>query len=458
MITQVVSFFSQERNFYTTLIRLGVPVALQNFLSAFLALIDNMMVGQLGNVVIASVGLANQFYFVLLLMMIPIGSAVSLFASQFWGKKNVKPIRQVMLLGLGLSFIASFSFFASAFFAPEFVMGLFSEDPRVIQSGSVYLKIVSLSYLPLAINFCIASTLRSIHAVKIPLFANATGILLNTILNYLLIYGKFGLPELGVAGAAIATVIAQALSLIIILSSARFKYPDIFKWSNQLWNISADLVRRFFAQAGILLAKDLVWALGITAYMIIYARISTDAAAAMNITSVVRELAIVIFIGIGSASQIVIGNAIGANQKEAAQQYAVKFLLNALILGFIVGMILILSRHLILAPYKVSPEVVHGATGVMIVFGASLAVNVYNMVAVMGVMRPGGDNFFCAIMDIIAVWLIGFPLAIFSGLIWKMSLIWVFSFITLQELFKMVLLTRRLKSRLWIRNLIDDIE
>jgi putative MATE family efflux protein len=458
MIKKVVSFFSHERDFYKTLIKLGIPVALQNFFSAFFGLIDNIMVGQLGDVSVASVGLANQFYFVLVLIMIPIGGAVSIFASQFWGKKNTKPIPQVMILGLGLSVVASLVFFISAFFAPEFVMRLFSRDAKVIESGSVFIKIISISYIPLAVNYCIASTLRSIHAVKMPLFANAVGILLNTTLNYLLIYGNFGFPKLGINGAAISTVIAQTLALIIILTSAVVKYPDIFRWTSQVWKISTDLVRRFFAQAGILIAKDLIWALGITTYMIIYARMSTDAAAAMNITSVVRELAIVIFIGIGCASQIVIGNAIGADKKEEAHQYAVKFLLNTFIIGFIVGIILILSRYLILSPYKVSSEVVHGASGVMIVFGASLAVNVYNMVAVMGVMRPGGDNFFCTVMDIVAVWMIGFPLALLSGLVWKMPLIWVFTFVTLQELFKMVLLTRRLKSRLWIRNLVDDIE
>lgn len=457
MIKQAIGFFSQERDFYKTLLRLGVPVALQSFLSAFLGLIDNIMVGQLGNVAVASVGLANQFYFVLLLMMIPIGSAVSLFASQFWGKKNVNPIRQVMILGLGVSLLASFAFFTAAFFAPGFVMRLFSQDSKVIESGRDYIKIVSLSYIPLAINYCLASTLRSIHAVKLPLYANAVGILSNTILNYLLIYGKFGFPTLGVAGAAVATVVAQTLALVIIITSAMIKHSDLFRWTREVCIVSADLVRRFFVQVGILLAKDLVWALGITAYMVIYARMSTGAAAAMNITSVVRELAIVIFVGIGSAGQIVIGNAIGANKKEEAYRYAVKFLLNALILGFIVGIVLILSRYLILSPYKVSAEVIKGASGVMIIFGASLAVNVYNMVAVMGVMRPGGDNFFCAVMDIIAVWIIGFPLALLSGLLWKMPLIWVFSFITLQELFKMFLLTQRLKSRLWIRNLVDDI-
>ena len=438
--------------------KLAVPVALQNLLSAFLGLIDNIMVGQLGDVAVASVGLANQFFFVLLLIMQPIGGAVSLFASQFWGKNNVKPIRHVMILGLGLSILASFGFFVAAFFAPESVMRLFSEDPRVIESGSIYIRIISLSYIPLAVNFCIASTLRSIYAVKIPLYANMTGILLNSLLNYLLIYGNFGFPKLGVAGAAIATVIAQALSVTIILTSAVIKYPDIFKWTNQVGKMSADLVRRFSVQAGTLLAKDLIWALGITTYMIIYARMSTDAAAAMNITSVIRELAIVLFIGIGCASQVVIGNFIGANKKEDAYQYAVKFLINTLVLGFIVGIIIILTRHLILSPYKVSNEVTVGASGVMIVFGATLAINVYNMVAVMGVMRPGGDNLFCAIMDIIAVWIIGFPLALLSGLVWKMPLIWVFSFVTLQEVFKMGLLTWRLKSKLWIRNLVNDIE
>lgn len=262
---------------------------------------------------------------------------------------------------------------------------------------------------------------------------------------------------MGVAGAAIATVIAQTAALFYLVFRTHAIMPDLFHAAGRILEISRDLVRRFVIQTGTMIGKDLIWVLGISVYMAIYARIGTDAAASMNITSVVRNLAVVLFAGIANASQILVGNNIGANNSRKAYVYASKFLKITLALGVIFGILIILTRYLFLTPYKVSWDVISGAAGVMLVYGISLLFYVYNMVAVMGVMRPGGDNFFCAIMDTVAVWFIGLPLALLAGFVWKLPLLWVFGFISLQEVFKALLLTWRFRSRKWIHNLVNDI-
>jgi putative MATE family efflux protein len=356
-----------------------------------------------------------------------------------------------------LALVSSLMFFSGAFFAPQLIMGFFSNDPAVIRLGGIFLTICAFSYIPMALNFCLAAALRSMHEVHIPLQSNIFGIAVNTSLNYLLIFGKLGFPAMGVAGAAIATVIAQTSALLFLIFRTYSVKPDLFHGIEGIFKISKDLIKRFIIQTFTMIGKDLIWVLGMSLYMAIYARIGTDAAASMNITGVVRNLAVVLFGGIANASQILVGNNIGAGKKPKAYRYASKILKITLVLGVIFGLIIILARSIFLLPYRVSGDVVSGAAGVLLIYGVFLIFYVYNMVAVMGVMRPGGDNFFCAVMDTIAVWFIGLPLALLTGLAWKMPLAWVFGFISLQEVFKAILLTWRFRSRKWIHNLVHDI-
>ncbi|MDC7219396.1 MAG: MATE family efflux transporter [Spirochaetales bacterium] len=445
---------ASRKDFYKTLYRLALPVTLQSFLSSFLGLIDNIMVGQLGDVAVASVGLANQFFFVLLLMMIPISSGVSLFAAQFWGTGDMARIQKVTFLGLFLTLISSLFFFILAFFTPHFPMGWFTRDDSVIALGSSYLHIVCWGYLPVGLNFCLSAALRSTQEVKIPLYASMAGVLLNTLLNYLLIYGNWGFPRLGVPGSALATVIAHSTALGILLIVTFMRKRDYFRNLGQVFHLSRELGKRFFSQTAILIAKDLIWAVGISAYMMIYARMSTDAAASMNITNTVRELVIVVFIGVSTASHIVIGNKIGKGDLEGAYHEGRRYLRLSLILGLIVGLGLILLRTIILMPYKVSEPVATGAMNVMLVYGLFFGLYAYNQVFVMGILRPGGDNLFCALMDILAIWGIGFPLALVSGLIWKLPVEYVFALISVQEIFKSGIMIFRFRSRKWIHRVI----
>lgn len=446
-----------DRDFFRTLVRLGLPVALQSFFTAFLALVDNIMVGQLGAGAVAAVGLAGQYFFVLLLILIPIGGGIGVFAAQFWGRGDLERVQKVAALGLGLALVFAAAFFAVAALAPGRVMGVFSLDPAVVEDGAAYLRFACWGYLPVAVNFCLAAALRSLREVRLPLYAGVVGVALNTALNYLLIYGACGFPRMGVPGSGLATAISQTVALLVLAVAVARKRPELFRSLGQAARPSLELARRFFAQTGVMLAKDLVWALGITAYMVVYARIGTAAAASMNITNTVRELAIVLFIGIASASQVVIGNMIGAGRGAEAQAEARKFLAVAAAAGLAVGLALAAARGWILLPYRAAGPAADGAMDVMLVYGLSLGLAAYNQVFVMGVMRPGGDNAFCALMDAVAVWLIGLPLAILAGLVWRLPVAWVFALVTAQELFKAALLTGRFRGRRWMRSLVDGV-
>ncbi len=454
---KITLYFEKEREFYRSFFKIAVPVVLQNLMAASFSLIDNIMVGQLGDAPVASVGLANQYFFILFLLMQGVCGGTSIFVSQFWGKKDLHHIKSILGLGLILATASSFLFFITAFLFPQSIMSFFSNDPAVINLGVKFLRIYSFSYVLTAVNLCFAAALRGMHEVIIPMQANMIGIVINTSLNYLLIFGNFGFPAMGVEGAAVSTVIANCVALLFQIFRIYKKRPELIKGIREIFSISKDLVHRFFVQTGIMIGKDMIWAIGVSVYMAIYARMGTEVAASMNITTTVRNLSTVLFIGIANACQIMIGNSIGGNSRERAYQYASRYLRITVVLSLILGLMIIASRHFVLLPYKVSGSVIHGASNVLFVYGLYFLFYVFNMVAVMGVMRGGGDNLFCGIMDTIAVWFIGMPLALLGGFVWKLPIEWVFALISIQEIFKAILLTTRFISGKWINNLVHDI-
>lgn len=448
---------SIDTEYYSTFLKISVPVALQSFISASLNLIDNIIVGQLGDAYIAGVGLANQFYFILNLILLGVSGGAAIFISQFWGNKNIANIKKVLGLSLILAVSSAAIFFLAAVLMPQKILSIFSTDAEVIRLGSSFLRIVSFSYILTAISTCYATTLRSTGNAALPMTASIIAIIINTALNYILIFGKLGFPSYGVAGSATATVIARIVELLILLIIVYVKKSIAAAKLKELFDIPSALFKRFMTTSGAVIFKDVIWALGTTAYMIIYARLGTEAIASINIVQTVRQLSFVLFTGIANACLIMVGNQIGANRQDTAFAYAKRFLKMTVFFGIAIGITVILSRNLLLSPYHVSNGTIKGAYNVLFVCGILLFFDVFNMVSVVGIMRSGGDINFCIVMDMIAVWAIGLPLAIIGGIILKLPVEWVFTLISLQELFKFVLCLKRFVSRKWINNLVHDL-
>jgi putative MATE family efflux protein len=445
-----------DRNFYKTFFKLAVPVTLQYFFAASLNLIDNIMVGQLGAIELAAVGLANQVYFLLLLFLLGISGGASIFASQFWGAQDIKNVRRILGLSTIISAASALVFFLVSFFNAQAIIGLFSDDAAVIKLGGEFLATSSFSYVLMAITACYAAVLRSAGEVKLPMMVNIIALVANTVLNYVLIFGRFGLPELGVKGSAIATLIARLVEILLLLTIAyRYKYIVAAKLS-ELVDISADMVKRFVNTTGTVVVKDVIWAIGVILYMVIYAKMGTEVVAAVNIVTTIRQLAFVLFNGIAGACLVMVGHQIGAGNDDKAFLDAKRLLILTSLIGVVVGVLTIAGSKLILSPYNVSANVLRESQAILFVFALFIPFTVFNMVAVVGVLRSGGDAMFCLIMDLVAVYVIGMPLAFLGQSVWKLSVAAVFALITAQELFKFVLCWMRFISKRWINNLITE--
>lgn len=452
------TIYNIDKAFYRTLVTIAIPIAVQNLISSSLNMIDTIMIGQLGETEIAAVGLANEIFFLLNLFLFGVCSGSAIFFAQFWGKRDISNIKRVLGLSLVCGVTISLIFTFVAALIPEKVLKIFTEDQKVIELGSQYARIVCISYIMTAITYSYAFALRNTGQPKVPMFISGCAVLINSILNYALIFGHFNAPELGVRGAAIATVIARGAEMILIVAIVYLnKYPIGAKMS-EIFDIDRAFTKKFFKTTLPVICNEMLWALGVSAYTMVYARMGTGVIAAVNIASTVERLAMVLFIGMGHACAFMVGKEIGAHNDEKAYYNGKKIATLGPVMGIATGAILIGFSEQIISIYRVSPFVHDAAKSVLIACAIIMPIRAFNYINIVGVLRGGGDTRFSLILDACGVWLFGVPTAIITGIILKMPISYVY-FLTIaaEQVFKFVFGTRRFAAKHWLNNLVEDV-
>ena len=444
--------FQFDRIYLRALFTLALPIIIQNGISSSLNAIDVMMLGQMGEVPVAAVGLANQVFFLFSFMLFGVSSGAAIFSAQFWGKNDLPGIRRVLGLALLLNTGAALLFMLAALVLPRQVLAIYTADPAVIATGTGYLRIVGWSYLLTAVSFSFSSTLRATGNVRLPMAASVPAITFKTGLSYLLIFGRLGLPALGVQGAALATLLARALECAVLVTAAyRLKTPAGARL-RELLDVRRDFLSGFLRLAMPVAVNETLWSLGISVYNFAYARIGTESIAAVNIASTLEGMAFVIFIGISDATGILIGNKIGAGEKDTAFLYARRTITLATLTALAVGGLILLLRGPLLTLYAVSDQALDYASRILLVMGFTLWVRVSNMTLIVGVLRSGGDTRFGLIVDIGTVWAVGVPLALLGVFVLRLPVYWVYLMVMSEEVIKYVLALRRFLSGRWMRD------
>jgi len=446
-----------NKEFVRKFLTIAIPMSLQQLMISSLSMVDTIMVGKLGDLAIASVGIGSQVYFVVNLFLLGVGGGCSMFASQFFGKQDYGSIKKVVCLGLCTGVIIVILFTVIIFNYPTKTISLFTNDITIVNNGLTYLKIISLSFVLVTITTVYSSIIRSIGNAILPMLISFVGITLNTVLNYILIFGKLGAPQLGIKGAAIATLVSRIVEMTLLLLLIYVQKGFAAATLRDLFSIPTSLFKRFLSQSGLMVSKDLVWGIGTTMYIGVFGRISMESLAAINIQQVTSSLMYVFIYGIAQACLIIVGQHLGKGEKSIAYDYALFFRRIAVFVGIIVSIIMILIRPIIIKPFNVSESVITLVYGMLLVKGLAFSLVCYNNISVIGILRSGGDTMFCLVMDVFAVWVIGLSLAIVTGLVFKASAVWVLVAITSQEIFKAILLNRRVKSRKWLNSLVHDI-
>lgn len=447
----------ESKSLYKTLARVALPIALQSLITTSLNLLDNLMVGSLGEVELAAVGLSVQLFFVHTGVMFGFASGCAAFIAQFWGKQDLRNIRKVAGFSVCISFCVSLLFFLPAVLAPEKVLGLFTDIPEIIDLGKDYVRIVAISFLTLSITFPLSSALRTTQQTSIPMKISMVVFSTNTILNYFLIFGSFGAPEMGVKGAATATAIARMAELCLYLYVLFVRKNIISGKAREFFGWHKPMVAKILITAVPVIINETMWSLGMATYNAAYGRVGVTEFAAVQASNTLNTLFVLAIFSLGDALLILVGQRIGMGQMEYAFALAKRLLRIGLCVGAVSGGLLILTSQLIIRLFNFTAEGQHYAILIICVYGIFMPLKVYSGLNIVGTLRCGGDTRFAMLLETGTVWLIGVPLVFLGALYLKLPVYVVVLMAQADEVVKFVICRRRFRSKKWIRNLVHDI-
>ena len=447
--------FLRDRTFLRELLTIAIPISFQQLIYASLNMIDVFMVGQLGETAIAAVGLSNQVFFVLILILFGATSGMAIFTAQFWGKHEIEPIRKVLGMSLITATCVALIFTLVATLMPEAVLDFYTDDTEVIDLGSSYLRIVGFTYIAVAIATAYIAVLRSIQLIRLTIIATVSALTFKTILGYGLIFGIGGLPELGVRGAAIGTASGWTLELVLLLILIYTQKTPLAANPLTLFSFDKAFFGRVLKTVWPAVANELFWSFGITTYYAIYAHIGTDSIAAVNINATIEELGFVVFMGLANGCAVMVGNRIGARKKDEAYEIVRRVIIMGVSLAVIVGVIIFFLRDVVVGRYDLSPSGAKNVRMLMLMMACTLWIRMFNFSTFVGALRAGGDTRFALIMEICSIWLIGVPAAYIAAFVFHLPVYYVYLAVSIEEIAKAFVSGWRFKSKKWIHDLVN---
>ncbi|MDW5300303.1 MAG: MATE family efflux transporter [Sedimentibacter sp.] len=444
----------EDKIFLKSMLAIALPIALQNLITSSVNMVDTLMISSLGQTSIAAVGMANQFFFFYILITFGINSGSSIFIAQYWGKDDIPSIRKVLGLAVSLSAMVGLVFTVTALLFPQLIMKILIDEPEVIRIGSDYLRIVALSYIPTAVSFAYSVALRTTGKPKIPMKISAISFVTNTAFNYVLIFGKLGLPAMGVKGAALGTVIARFVEIGVTFYAVYYQDGVLSANIKELISWNKDFIKRYLKTTYPVILAEGAWSLGQVMYSIAYAKLGEEATAAVQITNTIQNVFFVLVRGLANACTVMIGSKIGSGDEDKAYEYAKNFMMLSLLLGLALGTIQAATPNLTLKLFSgIDHSLYEVSRKLLIVMGLTFVIRVFGATGIVGVLRGGGDTTFAAILDVGSVWIIGVPLAFIGALLLDMPVYWVYAIVSLEELIKVILIMPRILSKKWIKNI-----
>ena len=434
---------------------LAWPIALQSILTNLLSMIDVVMVSHLGDAAVGAVGLGNRFQFMIVVIILGISWAAGILSAQFYGAGKVDKIRSTVGQACLLAgFVLIPIILLNIAFADR-IIGLGSNDPEVIRQGKYYLWFTIPSLLLVAVILAYESAIRSIGQVKVPMILSTIAIVANIALNFWLINGGLGVPPLGVAGAALATAIARLLQVGLIFAFLyQQKHQLAFRRSDLPNVFDRNQLTHFLKLAAPMMASFGVWSAGTFVYQIVFGRMGTQQLAVMSLLAPIEAVFLSLFFGLSSACSIMVGQALGANRFNDAEVYARSFALMNPMVAFVFGIVVLLCRDIILSPFSgMDAETLRSAYNVFALVAMVTWLKVINMTLAMGVLRAGGDNKACIIIDTFGMWVVSIPLTFFAAFYLKWPLFFVVLVTYSEELAKVSLFIWQARRKRWMKNL-----
>lgn len=438
------------------LLCIALPIMLQNLLSSSLSFLDTLMIGQLGQEQIAAVGIANQVYFLISLFFFGIASGTAIFISQYYGSGEYEKMKRTMSLATTICLVGSIVMAIYTFMRPDPIIHLFSTDPLVVEPGRVYMRIVAPSYIFAAVSSTLSIGFRSINKAKVPLLIAFISLTLNALGNWLLIFGIGPFPVLGVAGAAISTVFARLVEMLLLVFLIWRKDGEVFAFRKKNDFVWDKAFLSFFVKTSFpVLCNEVFWALGMTLYKIAFASLGTEALATVNITESIANFFFIAVLGIGNGTTILLGNVLGTGDREKALRWADKIVVLSLFTGIVMGVLEYTMAPLFASWFNVSTSVATCAVLSLRVQAFLQPLKSINMSTIVGILRAGGDTRYALFSEMFGVYFVGVPCAFLGAMVFHLSLPGIYLLLSLEEVSKFFAGLLRVRGKRWANVLTD---
>ncbi len=444
-------------DFLKRLIMIAIPIALQNIMFSSRGLVDVLMLGQLGEAEIAAVGVASRATFVTTIMLVGVTTGGALLTAQYWGAQNKEGVRQSTALTWMVSMAMATIPVVLFLLIPHQIMSLATDSQEVIDLGADYLFITALTMYVVSCGSSMAVGLRSIHQPGVSTFFSGIGIVSNVFFNWVLIFGNLGAPAMGIKGAALATLISGVIEIIFLYG---YLYSRSHLLSFGLEEIKAVLnwpkISKFLSLSLPTTFNFLVWAAGIFTYHAIMGQSGVQGLAALSVISPIESIALSFLIGAAGAASVLIGNQLGAKKYEAVYYQSWGVLALSVGTSMVIALFVMVFQHQILDMFPALTEDTRAiADKFMAILAIIIVIRSVPLTAIVGVLRAGGDVKYCLYQDIVSQWFIGIPIAAIGALVLGFPPEYVYALFVVEEIVKWFGSIYRMKSKKWIKNLVD---
>lgn len=442
-----------RREFYKKFFTLYVALVLQNVVTLSVNLADNVMLGAYSETALAGAAAVNQIQFVYQQLLMGLGDGVVIFGSQYWGRKQTGPMKQISAVAMRAGVVLAVILFTAVSIAPINMVGLFTTDSEIIAAGASYLKWIRFTYLFFAVTQILLATLRSVETVRIAFQLSIMTLLVNCGINYLLIFGKFGFPTLGIRGAAVGTLTARILEVIVLFLFLAKKETRLKLRLSDYLRIDGKMCKDYFRITVPMLLCQGLWGLNTALQTVILGHMTAIAIAANSAASTLFLLIKSASTGAAAAASVLIGKTIGEGNLETVKLYAKRLQRIFLGIGICSGIVLFFLRIPFLSLYDLQPETMELTNTFLLIFCVIVVGMSYQMPTNNGIIKGGGNTLFVVKMDLISIWMIVIPLSFFMAFVVKASPVVVFCCLNADQIFKCIPAFLEANYGNWVRKL-----
>jgi len=452
------SLFIRDTSFYKKVACIAGPIALQGLITSGVNMMDTLMVGKLGQTELSAVSLANQFITIFHIFCMGIGMGASVLVARYFGMGDRPSLKKTVSIMLRLCFLMAAIFSVITLCFPLSIMRIYTPDPTIIETGAIYLRWSVLAYVFLGLSLTCTIVLRNVGQMALPLITSIGAFMVNVGANYLFIFGKCGLPAMGVAGAAVGTLIARIFEFAMICGylffkdrAIAFRLPDLFKPVGVLW-------KEYIRISIPVLISDAILAFGNNAVAMVIGRLGEDFIAANAVTAVTQQLSSVMIQGFSQSGAIVTGHTLGEGDREKAHRQGYAFLGIGLVFGLIAASLVMLLSGPMIRAYELTTEAQHIARQLMWSISVIIVFQATNSIMTKGVLRGGGDTKMLMLADNIFLWIASVPLGILAGLVFHLPAFWIYFALKIDQVLKAIWCVIRLQSGKWIKKIRSEAD